>query len=113
MTSVSTRFLGHPKLTKWMVRATRSRSLADHFGYETLEEIERVVGPRGGFGVILNAEGVRFGRGQSFAGAVVQVEMSRRCAAADRSNVDHEPVILGRDLDPIRLKILHRLIEAP
>src|SRR5678815_3594196 len=79
MTSESTRFLGQPRLTKWMLRAiVRLSSLSAgalarelHPADEAIEEVERVVRPGRRLGGVLDREAVVLGRDLDAAGGEV------------------------------------------
>src|SRR5271170_517876 len=80
ITSVSTRFLTQPRLTKWILRSaieraglrsTGRRSSPAHEVEEATEHVEGVVRAGGGLGVVLGAEGAQPVDGQALGGAVV------------------------------------------
>src|SRR4030095_3026075 len=62
--------------------------------------------------MVLNREHRFAGVAKAFNGAVVQVQMRDLHIRGQRIRVDGEAMILGRDLDLARIKLLHRVVGA-
>ena len=79
---------------------------------EAIEQVERVVRPRRGLGVILHREGVQ-GRGRhALHRAVVEVHVGD-LGAGDGAALPHgEAVVLRGDLDALRAQVLDRVVGA-
>lgn len=92
------------------VRQNVSAARALDHRAKTLEEIERVVGACGGFGVILHRE-CTCDR-ETFARAVVEVQVGSLALARKRTEVDREAVVLRRDLDATGAEVEHGLVDA-
>src|SRR3954447_3029716 len=75
------------------------RGMPVHQLVELVEEVARVVWPRSRFGMMLHAEGGRVVYAQTFAHAVVEVDVGHLRRARQRVDHDREVVVLARDLD--------------
>src|SRR5215813_2105825 len=92
---------------------TRSASLLAHQIGEAMEQVIGVVRARRGLRVVLHGEDGPFAVTQTFARAVVQIEMGRLPpVSGHRGRVDGEPVILCGDLDLAGREILDRVVGA-
>ena len=89
-----------------LLSAASSHELA-----EPLEQVQRVVGARGGLRVVLHAEGASVRRVEAFAGAVVQVHVGRARVTREGVDVHHEAVVLRGDLDAAGGQIFDRLVQ--
>src|SRR5262249_4398772 len=95
---------------------SRPRSASPPPGFhhldEAAEEIARVVRAGRRLRMILHREGGLTLDRQALDGAIVQVHVCHLGAVAERVHVDHEAVILRRDLDLAGGEVLHRLVAA-
>src|SRR5262249_6556196 len=107
-----------PHRKRSIVRRERERvrekmaSMARHELREALEQVERVVRARGGFGVVLHAKSAEVGDLQALARDVVEVRVGALRADRERVEIDAEAVVLRGDLDAPGGEVLHRLVRA-
>src|ERR1700722_19848101 len=82
-----------------------------HEGAELVEQARRVVRPRGGFRVVLDAEGRGVQHPEPFDHAVVQVDMTDPGPAEGGLELtivghrDGEAMVVAGDLDPATLQV--------
>src|SRR5579872_4056878 len=116
MTSLSTRFLTQPRLTKKILRCDICELAAGpagpHRGEEPLEQIERVVRSRRRLRMVLHAEGLERVDRQPLGRPVVEVHVRRASARRERREIDAEAVVLRRNLDAPSRQVLDGLIGA-
>src|SRR5713226_1274572 len=78
-----------------------------------MEEVARVVRSRRGLGMVLHREHRPLAVPQSFARAVVEVDVTRFPAVLRHGvRIDGEAVVLRRDLDLSRCEVLHGMVCA-
>src|SRR4051812_40364487 len=93
--------------------------------HEAVEQVQRVVGPRAGLGVVLDGRARYVLQDQSFNRSVVQVELRKLGHAEVRVPADglvgvdgslaartehREAVVLGGDVDAAGLEVLDRVV---
>src|SRR5260221_7427887 len=70
------------------------------------------MGPCGGLGMVLDAEGADAFGGEALARSVVQMNVRALHGIRERLEVDAEAMVLRRDLDATRREVFHRLVAA-
>ena len=80
---------------------------------EIVEQVVRVVGPRRGFGMILDAEQRQRAMAEAFVRVIVQIEVGDfDIARRERVGINGKAVILGGDFDFLGAQILYRVVRA-
>src|SRR4051812_19906540 len=77
------------------------RGMVRHQQIELFEQVTGVVRSWAGLGMVLHAERGRAEHAQTFAHAVVEVDVGHLGDAGERVGCDREVVVLARDLDLI------------
>src|ERR1043166_2428674 len=95
--------------------AARTSSLLPlvHHLHEIAEQVERVVGAGGGFGVVLDGDGGLAAVAETFERLVVEIDVHvLDLVLRQRVGIDRKAVILRGDLDAAGAEVLDRMIAA-